>query len=171
MTCTDDLWCQPLDWSLKYARRGAMGQVWYFGSCHLPAQRYSPGWIFLFQKHVDFACCRLWLATGAAGAECNLEIRCCTFRSAQGGLSPKDGCHSSGRAAGCGLAQVLFNKLIYAVCRWIHSHLSFFFFFKLFLPSESNKHGLLGAWLVALITQSPHCIAGETRYPAVPRIT
>lgn len=38
-------------------------------------------------------------------------------------------------------------------------------------PSESNKHGLHGVWLVTLITQSPHCIAVETQYPAVLHIT
>lgn len=167
MICDVNHWTDP--WSMPEEEPWAKYDILDPAICLLNGTARAG--FFLFQKHVDFACCRLWLATGAAGAECNLEIRCCTFRSAQGGLSPKDGCHSSGRAAGCGLAQVLFNKLIYAVCRWIHSHLSFFFFFKLFLPSESNKHGLLGAWLVALITQSPHCIAGETRYPAVPRIT
>lgn len=171
MTCTDDLWCQPLDWSLKYARRGAMGQVWYFGSCHLPAQRYSPGWIFFIPETRWFCLLQALAGNWSCWGWMQLGNSLLYLQVSPGGVIPKGRVPFCRQGCWCGLAQVLFNKLIYAVCRWIHSHLSFFFFFKLFLPSESNKHGLLGAWLVALITQSPHCIAGETRYPAVPRIT
>lgn len=87
---------------------------------------------------------------------------CCNFGSAQGGLSPKNGCHSAGRVAGCGLAQVLFNKLIYAVCRWIHSHLRFFYFF-FFLLSQINTGCLELGWLpwlhsLPIVSQEKHGI-------------